>query len=103
MYIISNYWMFFPEAIILIILFFSGMRIIPPTQRGIIERLGKYERFANTGFHWIIPGIEKMVRINITEHMVSTEPQEITTNDNLNSRIDALVYFKIKDDEESNE
>lgn len=84
-----------------IFLFFAGIRIIRPTSRGLIERLGKYNRFANPGFHWIIPIIEKMYLVNITEQMVDAEPQEIITNDNLNAQVDAQVYFKVKSDEES--
>jgi len=84
---------------IVILLFFSGIRIIRPTNRGLIERLGKYHRFSGPGFHWIIPAIEKMYQVNITEKMINAEPQEIITNDNLNARVDAQVYFKIKSDE----
>jgi len=40
-----------------------------------------------------------MVKINITEQMIDAEPQEIITNDNLNARVDAQVYFKVKDSE----
>ena len=82
-------------------IFLTGIRIIRPTHRGLVERLGKYHRFANPGFNWIIPGIDKMISINITEQMVNAEPQEIITNDNLNARVDAQVYFKVKDDEAS--
>jgi len=82
-------------------LFLIGIRIIRPTQRGLIERLGKYNHFAMPGFHWIIPVIERMYIINITEQMVNADPQEIITNDNLNASVDAQVYFKVKDDEES--
>jgi regulator of protease activity HflC (stomatin/prohibitin superfamily) len=84
-----------------VLFFLIGMRIVRPTHRALIERLGKYNRFARPGFHWIIPLIEKMYRVNITEQMVDAEPQEIITNDNLNARVDAQVYFKVKDDEES--
>jgi regulator of protease activity HflC (stomatin/prohibitin superfamily) len=84
-----------------IFLFLAGIRIVRPTHRGLIERLGKYNRFAYRGFNWIIPVIEKMYQVNITEQMVDAEPQEIITNDNLNARVDAQVYFKVKDDEES--
>jgi regulator of protease activity HflC (stomatin/prohibitin superfamily) len=84
-----------------VLLFFSGIRIVRPTHRGLIERLGKYNRFARAGFHWIIPVIEKMYRVNVTEVMVDAQPQEIITNDNLNARVDAQVYFKVKDDEAS--
>jgi regulator of protease activity HflC (stomatin/prohibitin superfamily) len=87
--------------LILVLLFFSGIRIVRPTNRALVERLGKYHRFATPGFNWVIPVIDKMYKINITEKMINAEPQEIITNDNLNARVDAQVYFKIKPDEES--
>lgn len=80
-------------------IFLMGVRIIRPTHRGLVERLGRYHHFANPGFNWIIPYIDRMILINITEQMVNAEPQEIITNDNLNARVDAQVYFKVKDDE----
>lgn len=94
-----------PTAIVgiaIVILFFlSGIRIVRPTHRALVERLGKYHNFATPGFNWIIPWIDRMFIINITEKMINAEPQEIITNDNLNARVDAQVYFKIKADEES--
>ncbi len=88
-------------AAIVLFIFFLGIRIVRPTHRGLIERLGKYNRFANSGFNWIIPIIDKMYQVNVTEQMVDAEPQEIITNDNLNAVVDAQVYFKVKDDEQS--
>jgi regulator of protease activity HflC (stomatin/prohibitin superfamily) len=94
-----------PKIVFLIIaavfFFLLGIRIIRPTHRGLVEFLGKYKRFCNPGFHWIFPGMAKLYRINITEQMVDADPQEIITNDNLNARVDAQVYFKVKTDEES--
>ena len=88
-------------ALIVVLLFFSGIRIVRPTHRGLIEVLGKYRRFAEPGFHWVIPVITKLYQINTTEQMVNAEPQEIITNDNLNARVDAQVYFRVKADEDS--
>ena len=88
-------------GIILLIILSSGIRIVRPTQRGLVERLGKYKKFAEPGFHWIIPIIDKLFKVNVTEIMVDAEPQEIITNDNLNAAVDAQVYFKIKNDEDS--
>jgi regulator of protease activity HflC (stomatin/prohibitin superfamily) len=82
-------------------IFALGVNIIRPTERGLIERLGKYHRFAQPGFHWIIPVIDKMYKVNTTEQMVDAEPQEIITNDNLNARVDAVVYFRVQSDEEN--
>jgi regulator of protease activity HflC (stomatin/prohibitin superfamily) len=86
---------------IIILFFLLGINIVRPTHRGLIERFGKYNRFANPGFQWIFPIIESMYRVNVTEQMVDAEPQEIITNDNLNARVDAQVYFKVKPDEDS--
>ncbi|HPS58090.1 MAG TPA: SPFH domain-containing protein [Spirochaetota bacterium] len=102
MNIVSDHqFLIYFTAIVLLIIFFTGIRIVRPTHRGLIERLGKYVKFAQPGFHWIIPVIEKMFLVNITEQMVDAEPQEIITNDNLNARVDAQVYFKVKADEGS--
>ena len=48
-----------------------------------------------------MPGIDLMYQVNVTEKMINAEPQEIITNDNLNAKVDAQVYFKITSDEES--
>lgn len=86
--------------IIALFLFVIGIRIIPPTHRGVIERLGKYNRFANAGFNWIIPVIESIRIRNITERMTNVNPQDIITKDNLNARVDLVVYHKVRETEE---
>src|SRR5659263_393766 len=91
----------YPIIIIVIFLFFAGVRVVRPTSRGLIETMGKYTKYAEPGFHWVIPGIQKLYLVNITEQMFNAEPQVIITNDNLNATVDAQVYFKIKADEES--
>ena len=82
-----------------VMIFFMGIRIVRPTHRGLVERFGKYNRFAMPGFNWVLPIVEVLYQINITEQMVDAEPQEIITNDNLNAKVDAQVYFKVKPDE----
>jgi regulator of protease activity HflC (stomatin/prohibitin superfamily) len=95
-----NYWII-AGAVLVVLIFLIGIRVVRPTSRGLVERLGKYRRFANPGFNWIIPIIDRMYRINITEVMVNAEPQQIITSDKLNASVDAQVYFKVKSDEES--
>jgi len=88
-------------VVALIVIFLSGIRVIRPTHRGLVERLGRYNRFVKAGFQWVMPFIETLHSVNITEQMVDAAPQEIITFDNLNARVDAQVYFKVKDDEAS--
>jgi regulator of protease activity HflC (stomatin/prohibitin superfamily) len=86
---------------LLLLVFLTGTRIVRPTGRGLVERLGRYRRLAMPGFNWIIPLVDRMFLVNVTEVMVNAEPQEIITSDKLNARVDAQVYFKVKSDEES--
>lgn len=90
-------YIFLPVLIILL----AGIRIVRPTQRGLLERLGKYNSLALPGFHWIIPIIDRLYMVNVTEQMIDAEPQEIITNDNLNASVDAQVYFRVKADDEN--
>jgi regulator of protease activity HflC (stomatin/prohibitin superfamily) len=86
----------------IVIAILSGIRIVRPTHRGLVERLGKYNRYAQAGIHLTIPfGIERMYQVDIRETLVDATPQTIITNDNLNARVDAQVYLKVKDFEES--
>ena len=82
-------------------IFAIGIKIVRPTHRGLIERLGKYYKFAMPGFHWIIPLIDKIYVVNTTEQMVDAQPQEIITNDNLNASVDAQVYFRVLETEDN--
>ncbi|MBR9701819.1 SPFH/Band 7/PHB domain protein [Candidatus Pacearchaeota archaeon] len=80
------------------------MSLIPlvtvrPTERAVIERFGKYKGCLNPGLHFIIPIVDHVYFVNITEQMVDAEKQEVITGDNLNCTVDAQIYFKVKEDE----
>jgi regulator of protease activity HflC (stomatin/prohibitin superfamily) len=86
---------------VVLVIFLSGIRVVRPTTRGLVERLGRYSHMAVPGFNWIVPIIDRMFLVNVTEIMVNADPQEIITSDKLNARVDAQVYFKVKSDEQS--
>jgi regulator of protease activity HflC (stomatin/prohibitin superfamily) len=86
---------------VLIVLLLMGIRIVRPTSRALIERMGKYHRFAGQGLTFIIPYVDRIVKVNITEQMVDAEEQQIITKDRLNAGVDAQVYFKVKPTEEA--
>jgi regulator of protease activity HflC (stomatin/prohibitin superfamily) len=88
-------------VLVVILLLIFGIRIVRPTHRALVERLGKYNRYANPGLHLIVPFVERMFQVDIRETLVEAEPQMIITNDNLNARVDAQVYLKVKADEEN--
>ena len=80
-----------------LVLFVMGIKIIRPVEVGIIEFLGRYSKTANAGFNWIIPGLHKMYRINITERRVDIDPQSIITRDKLNAVVDGVVYYRVEE------
>jgi len=86
--------------LVFIALMFS-IRIVRPTEKGVVERLGKFSYVADQGIHFLIPFVDQMYKINLTERMVGAEPQEVITSDNLNAIVDAQVYFKVRSDDES--
>ncbi len=88
-------------AVVIVLVFLSGIRIIRPTHRGLVETLGRFTRFAGPGFHWVVPVIQRLFPVDVREQMVDAQPQVIITNDNLNATVDAQVYFRVKADEES--
>lgn len=83
--------------IAIVILIFMGFRIVRPTQRGVVERLGRYRRIAEQGLRWVIPFIDRMIKVNVTEIRLDVPRQSVITKDNLNLQIDAVVYFKVNE------
>ena len=88
-------------VVVVLVVARSSVRMVRPTHRGLVERLGKYNRYAGPGIHGVLPIIERMYQVDVREVLVEAQPQEIITNDNLNAKVDAQVYLKVKADEES--
>jgi len=88
-------------VILVIAIFGLGIKIVRPVEVGIVEFLGKYSRTAGAGLNWIVPGLFKMYRINITERRVDIDPQSIITKDKLNAVVDGVVYYKVDDAQKS--
>ncbi len=88
-------------VVVLVVLARLSVRVVRPTHRGVVERLGKYNRYAEPGIHGVLPLVERLYQVDIREVLVEAQPQEIITNDNLNAKVDAQVYLKVKADEEN--
>lgn len=83
--------------IFIAIVILAGFRIVRPVEKGIVERFGKYKRTAEQGLRWIIPLVDRMIKVNVTEIRMDVERQSVITKDNLNLGIDAVVYFRVRD------
>lgn len=83
--------------IIIIVIVATGTKIVLPYQKGLIERLGKYQRTADSGLTIIIPIIENITKIDMREQVVDVPPQDVITKDNVVVQVDAVVYYEITD------
>jgi|APSaa5957512535_1039671.scaffolds.fasta_scaffold12062_11 regulator of protease activity HflC (stomatin/prohibitin superfamily) len=79
----------------------SGLKIIRPTHRAAVETLGKFSSFRRSGLTFVIPVFQKLYSVNITDTLVDVEKQYVITRDNLNCSVDAQIYYKVGEDEES--
>ncbi len=77
----------------------AHIRIVRPSERGVVERLGKFKRIAEPGLNIVIPFVDKMTRVNITEQIDDCESMEVITQDNLNAHVDVQIYYKVLPDE----
>lgn len=82
-------------GVLLLVIVGAGIRIVRPIEKGLIETLGKYTKTSEAGFNWIFPIIQRMTKVNITERMVDVPEQTVQTSDKLNTKVDAVVYYKV--------
>ena len=91
------------EIIIILLVFVfifacSSIKIVNQAQKGIVERLGTYNRLTEPGVNLIIPFFEKEIRrIDLREHVKDFPPQPVITKDNVAMQIDTVVYYKVTD------
>jgi regulator of protease activity HflC (stomatin/prohibitin superfamily) len=79
----------------------SSLRIVRPTQKGLVERFGKYHRFVQGGITFLVPFMDRIIRVNITERMTPVQRQDVITRDKVFMGVDAVVFYKVKPDEPS--
>jgi len=75
----------------------SAIRIIRPYEKGVVERLGKYQKTYEPGLHIIIPFLDRVTKADMRENVVDVPPQEVITKDNVVVTVDAVVYYEATD------
>jgi regulator of protease activity HflC (stomatin/prohibitin superfamily) len=86
-----------PLAIGLLAFLVTGFKLDREYQRGVIFRLGRTKAVRGPGLYWIIPVIDQKVQLDIRTKTVSIEPQETITADSVTIRVNAVLYYRIRD------
>lgn len=83
----------FIAIIVLIIL--SGVKVLKEYERGVIFRLGRIVNPKGPGIRWIIPFVDKMIRISLRLIAMDVPPQDVITKDNVSVKVNAVLYFRV--------
>ena len=89
-------------AILFVILFLviiaaSAIKILREYERGVIFRLGRLIGAKGPGVIFIIPGIDKLLKVSLRTVALEIPPQEVITRDNISIKVNAVVYFRVID------
>jgi regulator of protease activity HflC (stomatin/prohibitin superfamily) len=83
--------------IFLLILAASAIKILREYERGVIFRLGRLIGAKGPGVIFIIPGVDKLLRISLRTVALEIPPQDVITRDNISLKVNAVVYFRVVD------
>ncbi len=84
-------------VVLVLVLISQSIRIVQEWERGVVFRLGRFIRVTGPGIRFIIPFIERMIKVDIRVFTVDVPKQEIITKDNVTVRVNAVVYFRVMD------
>ena len=81
--------------IIVIALIISGIKILKEYERAVVFRLGRMVGARGPGITYIIPGVEKMVKMDLRTVTMDIPPQDVITRDNVSVKVNAVLYFRV--------
>src|SRR5213594_1728064 len=81
--------------IIVVILIISGIKILKEYERAVVFRLGRMVGARGPGMVYVIPGIEKMVKMDLRTVTMDIPPQDVITRDNVSVKVNAVLYFRV--------
>ncbi len=74
-----------------------SIRIIRPFERGLVERLGRFQRILEPGLNLIVPFFDTVVKVDMREVVLDVPPQLVITADNVSVEVDAIIYAQVTD------
>src|SRR5215472_5592050 len=84
--------------VIVLVALFSSLRIAAEYERGVVFRLGRLIPLKGPGLFFIIPfGVDRLVKIDLRTITLEVPPQEVITNDNVTTKVNAVIYFQVVD------
>jgi regulator of protease activity HflC (stomatin/prohibitin superfamily) len=82
-------------AVIVGLFLLAGVRVLAEYERGVVFRFGRFAGVRQAGLRWIIPGVDRMVRVSLREVVMDVPPQDVITRDNVSVKVNAVLYFRV--------
>ena len=74
-----------------------SIRVIRPFERGLVERLGRFQKVLDPGFRLIVPFVDTVLKVDMREVVIDVPPQLVITKDNVGVEVDAVIYAQVTD------
>jgi regulator of protease activity HflC (stomatin/prohibitin superfamily) len=87
----------FPLVVVLLILLASAIRILREYERAVVFQLGRFWKVKGPGLVLLIPGLQKMVRVDLRIVTMDVPPQDVISRDNVSVKVNAVVFFRVID------
>ena len=88
-------------GVALVLLFSQMFKILQEYERGVIFLLGRFQRVKGPGLIILIPGIQKMVRVDLRVLVLDVPTQDVISRDNVSVKVNAVIYFRVVDPEKA--
>ena len=101
---IFGYFTYVPALFIIIVglmVAASAVRILPEYERGVLFRLGRFAGTRGPGLFFIIPGVDKLIRVSLRTVVMDVPPQDVITHDNVTVKVSAVIYFRVMEPEKA--
>lgn len=101
---IFGYFTYVPVIFIIIVAIMvaaAAVRVLPEYERGVLFRLGRYAGTRGPGLFFIIPGVDRFVRVSLRTVALDVPPQDVITHDNVTIKVSAVIYFRVIEPEKA--
>jgi regulator of protease activity HflC (stomatin/prohibitin superfamily) len=87
----------FPLVVVVLIVLASAIRILREYERAVVFQLGRFWKVKGPGLVLLIPGLQKMVRVDLRIVTMDVPPQDVISRDNVSVKVNAVVFFRVMD------
>jgi len=78
-----------------VVILTSAIKVLPEWERGVVLRFGRFEGIRGPGLIFLVPFIEKIIKVDIRTITMDIKPQDVISKDNISMQVDAVVYFRV--------